>query len=92
VQLFKVPLVGVPNNGVTKVGEVAKTNFPVPVSSYITPSNSAEVVASMFVEFKAPILILAEPSKEVPPIVLVVARIVAVAALPVQLAEDPVVF
>jgi hypothetical protein len=33
VQLLNVPLVGVPKRGVTKVGEVAKTATPVPVSS-----------------------------------------------------------
>ena len=35
---------GVPNAGVTSAGEVANTNFPVPVSSLITPANSADVV------------------------------------------------
>ena len=39
VQLVNVPEDGVPNTGVTKVGEVANTNAPVPVSSEITPSN-----------------------------------------------------
>lgn len=33
VQLVSVPEVGVPNKGVTKVGEVANTRAPVPVSS-----------------------------------------------------------
>ena len=33
VQLDSVPLVGVPSNGVTKVGDVANTKAPVPVSS-----------------------------------------------------------
>ena len=33
VQLVKVPEVGVPSSGVTKVGEVAKTAAPLPVSS-----------------------------------------------------------
>ena len=36
--------VATPNAGVTKVGDSAKTNAPVPVSSEITPANSAEVV------------------------------------------------
>ena len=36
---------GVPKAGVTKVGEVAKTAEPVPVSSEITPANSEDVVA-----------------------------------------------
>jgi hypothetical protein len=34
-----------PKVGVTKVGEVANTNAPEPVSSEITPANSDEVVA-----------------------------------------------
>jgi hypothetical protein len=46
VQLVKVPEVGVPNNGVVSVGEVANTKAPLPVSSDITPSNSADVVAA----------------------------------------------
>ena len=33
MQLAKSPLEGVPSAGVTRVGEVAKTNAPVPVSS-----------------------------------------------------------
>jgi len=33
VQLVNVPEVGVPNNGVVRVGEVANTKAPVPVSS-----------------------------------------------------------
>jgi hypothetical protein len=33
VQLVRVPEDGVPNAGVTRVGEVANTNAPVPVSS-----------------------------------------------------------
>ena len=37
---------GVPRAGVTKVGEVAKTNAPLPVSSLITPASSADVVAA----------------------------------------------
>ncbi len=46
VKFVTTPEVGVPNNGVTKVGEVANTAFPVPISSLITPANSAEVVAA----------------------------------------------
>jgi len=44
VQLVRVPEVGVPNNGVVRVGEVANTKSPLPVSSEITPANSEEVV------------------------------------------------
>ena len=46
VQLAKLPEAGVPNAGVIKVGLVANTNFPEPVSSDITVFNSAEVVAA----------------------------------------------
>jgi len=46
VQLVRVPEDGVPNAGVTRVGDVANTNAPLPVSSDITPFNSAEVVAA----------------------------------------------
>ena len=46
VQLVRVPEVGVPNNGVVRVGEVANTKSPDPVSSEITPANSEEEVAA----------------------------------------------
>jgi len=46
VQLVKVPDVGVPNNGVVRVGEVANTKSPLPVSSDITPANSEDEVAA----------------------------------------------
>jgi hypothetical protein len=46
VQLVRVPEDGVPNAGVTRVGEVANTNAPLPVSSEITPASSKEVVAA----------------------------------------------
>jgi hypothetical protein len=46
VQLVRVPEVGVPNNGVVRVGEVANTKSPLPVSSDITPANSEEEVAA----------------------------------------------
>jgi len=45
VQLARSPDDGVPNAGVTRVGEVANTRAPEPVSSEITPANSDEVVA-----------------------------------------------
>lgn len=44
VQFVSVPLVGVPNMGVTSVGEVANTSEPEPVSSEITPASCADVV------------------------------------------------
>jgi hypothetical protein len=46
VQFVRVPEVGVPNNGVVRVGDVANTKSPVPVSSDITPSNSEDEVAA----------------------------------------------
>jgi hypothetical protein len=46
VQLVRVPEDGVPNAGVTRVGDVANTNAPLPVSSDITPANCNEVVAA----------------------------------------------
>jgi len=46
VQFVRVPEVGVPNNGVVRVGDVANTKRPLPVSSDITPANSEELVAA----------------------------------------------
>ena len=43
VALVRVALVGVPNTGVTKVGEVAKTAEPVPVSSVKAERRLAEL-------------------------------------------------
>ncbi len=42
VQLVSVPEVGVPNNGVTSVGEVANTNAPLPVSSVTAEARLAD--------------------------------------------------
>ena len=46
VQLVKTPLVGVPSNGVTRVGEVLNTSSEVPVSLDIMLASSADVVAA----------------------------------------------
>ena len=46
VQLVSAPDAGVPRTGVTRVGLVANTKEPLPVSSEITPANWAEVVAA----------------------------------------------
>jgi hypothetical protein len=43
VAFVKVTLEGVPRAGVTKVGDVAKTNEPVPVSSVTAASRLAEL-------------------------------------------------
>ena len=44
VQLVNVPEVGVPNNGVVRVGDVANTKRPVPVSSVTAVAKLAEMV------------------------------------------------
>lgn len=44
VQFARLPLVGVPSIGVTKVGLVPNTNAPLPVLSLITPASCADVV------------------------------------------------
>jgi hypothetical protein len=43
VRLVTTPLAGVPRAGVTSVGDVAKTNEPVPVSSVTVASKFAEL-------------------------------------------------
>ena len=56
VQLVKVPEVGVPSKGVTKVGLVANTNDPLPVSSVTKASKLAlegVVRKSLMVEGKS---------------------------------------
>jgi hypothetical protein len=42
VQLVRVPDVGVPNNGVVRVGDVANTKSPVPVSSVTADNKLAD--------------------------------------------------
>ncbi|MEK7060228.1 MAG: hypothetical protein AAB970_01245, partial [Patescibacteria group bacterium] len=44
----------IPKVGVTKVGEVEKTTFPVPVSSESDPAKLAEVMESVFVPYNVP--------------------------------------
>ena len=44
VQFVRVPDVGVPRSGVTRVGEVPNTSDPDPVSSLITPASCTDVV------------------------------------------------
>ena len=46
VQLVSVPEDGVPKAGVVRTGDVANTKSPLPVSSDITPANSADEVAA----------------------------------------------
>ena len=46
VSFTRFPLAGVPRTGATRVGEVANTSTPVPVSSVITSRSCAEVVAA----------------------------------------------
>ena len=44
--LLMLVAVATPRTGVTRVGVLAKTKAPVPVSSLTTPANSADVVAA----------------------------------------------
>src|SRR6185312_11821649 len=53
VQLVRVPEVGVPNTGVTKVGDVANTAAPLPVSSVIAALRLAELGVARNVETPA---------------------------------------
>ena len=54
MQLLKSPEVGVPNKGVTSVGEVANTRLPVPVSSVTAVLRLAELgVAKKVATFAA---------------------------------------
>lgn len=46
VAFASTPLAGVPRAGVMNVGDVLKTNTPVPLSSLITEASCAEVVAA----------------------------------------------
>ena len=48
VQLDRLPEVGVPSTGVTKVGDVANTRAPEPVSSVTAAAICAEVATSVF--------------------------------------------
>jgi hypothetical protein len=54
VQLARSPEVGVPNTGVTSVGEVANTNDPVPVSSVTAVARLAELGVPRKVDTPAP--------------------------------------
>ena len=45
VMFVPTKAVGVPRSGVTKVGDVANTARPVPVSSFSAPANPAELVS-----------------------------------------------
>jgi hypothetical protein len=77
--------VATPKEGVVKEGEVANTNNPVPVSSLITPANSAEVVAANCDNFPPVIAIVPDESVAVPPFgpVIVVAEVPALRSVTV---------
>jgi hypothetical protein len=47
VQLLRLPEAGVPSAGVTRVGDVANTSEPVPVSSVTAAAICAEVATSV---------------------------------------------
>jgi hypothetical protein len=50
VQLDRLPEVGVPRTGVTKVGDVANTRAPEPVSSVTAAAICAEVAVSVLLD------------------------------------------
>ena len=52
----KIPALGVPRFGVTKVGLFANTASPVPVSSEIDSNNSAEVIELDLVPYNVPLV------------------------------------
>ncbi len=94
VAFVSVAEVGVPRIGVTKVGDVAKTAAPLPVSSLNTPASCAEVVAANcdsglpvtphVAHAIVPVVVI------VPPVIgLVVATEVTVPPLPVALSTAP---
>jgi hypothetical protein len=56
VALDKTTALGVPRFGVTKVGLVANTASPVPVSSEIDSNNSAEVIELDLVPYNVPVV------------------------------------
>ena len=56
VAFVSVTEAGVPRLGVTRVGLVAKTRDPEPVSSDITPLNSDDVVAEKSLNLFAPVV------------------------------------
>lgn len=55
LQFVSVPLVGVPSNGVIKVGDVEKTNRPVPVSSVTADARFALLGTAKKVDIFVPI-------------------------------------
>ena len=57
LQFCKSPEAGVPSAGVTRVGLVANTRAPEPVSSEIFPANSADVVAANALSLSATVVI-----------------------------------
>ena len=57
VQFCKSPEAGVPSAGVTRVGLVANTRAPVPVSSEIVPRSSEDVVDANTFSLSATVVI-----------------------------------
>ena len=56
VKLVATPEVGVPKRGVTKVGEVAKTAAPLPVSSDKEVARADELMEPVAVPYKVPLV------------------------------------
>jgi hypothetical protein len=102
VQLAKLPDVGVPSNGVTRVGLVANTLAPDPVSSVRAVANWAEVnepkEAALPTEVTIPVrlafvtTVAALPTEVTTPVrlaLVVTVPAVKLAAVPVQLVSTP---
>lgn len=83
VQLVRTPDVGVPSNGVTKVGDVENTTTPVPVSLVKAVANCAEVNEPREV---------ALPDDVIAPVkfALVTTVVAAIDPVPVVVKDDPV--
>lgn len=91
--MVRVPLVGVPSNGVVKVGLVAKTKAPVPVSSEMTPASCADVVAANWLRLP-PVYATVPPAPnatEEPSVPVNVSVLLAVSVFPSAIVSvDPV--
>ena len=68
MQLLNVPLDGVPSTGVTKVGEVAKTREPEPVSSVTADARLALEGVPRKVKTPVPVVVVDGAAPAPPPI------------------------
>jgi hypothetical protein len=86
VQFVRVPEFGVPKTGVTRVGVLANTKAPVPVSSEMIPANSEDVVAANTLSLLPVVIKVPAVGK----VTLVVAVVVSVKLLAPEVANvDP---